>query len=85
MKNLVNLERLAEISGGDWQFEQELLPAYLEDMKVSQEQLQKAIAAEDFPIIRYHLHTIKGSSSNIGCFFLEEIASKLLEKKVTQQ
>lgn len=84
MKNLVNLDRLAEISGGDWQFEQELLQAYLEDMKVLQEQIQKAIAAEDFATIRYHLHTIKGSSSNIGCFFIEEIASTL-EKKVTQQ
>lgn len=84
MKDLINLARLNEISGGDSQFEQELLQAYLEDMKILQAKLQAAIAVQDFPAIRCHAHTIKGASSNIGCLFMEEIANTL-EKKSAQQ
>jgi PAS domain S-box-containing protein len=84
INHLINLARLEEISAGDWEFQQELLQAYLEDMKILQEKLQSAIASQDFTAIRSHAHTIKGASSNIGCLFLEEIAS-ILEQKSAQK
>ena len=85
IKDLINLARLEEISAGDWQFQEELLQAYLEDMEILQEKLHSAIASQDFTAIRSHAHTIKGASSNIGCLFVEEIASTLEQKSVQKE
>ena len=80
MKDFINLERFEEISGGDLEFQQELLQEYLEDMKTWEERLSEAMAAEDFVAIKNQAHTIKGASSNIGAYLIEETAANLEQK-----
>ena len=84
IKGLINMERFEDISGGDLEFQKELLQAYLEDMIVLQKQLHEAIAFEDFMAIKHQAHTIKGASSNIGISLIEEIAATL-ENKAQEQ
>ena len=84
LAKLMNLERLEEVSGGDLEFQQDLLQAYFEDMAIEREHLQQAIATEDLPAIAHHAHTIKGASSNVGCSSIQETAA-ILEQKARQQ
>ena len=62
----LNLEYLQEVSGGDEEFEQDILDTFLETAPDLLEALQSAIAASDAAALRHASHTLKGSSRSIG-------------------
>lgn len=92
-KHLPVLDRdyLREISGGDKEFEQEILQLFLEDAKEKVEKMADAINLGDLDTLKSYAHTLKGSSGSTGarqfqscCKILEEqlLASEL--EKVTE-
>ncbi|WP_254564473.1 Hpt domain-containing protein [Oscillatoria sp. HE19RPO] len=80
----VNLERLQEISGGDREFEREILQAFVEDAWVSLDLLKKFLTTNDYSAFSNQAHQLKGSSSNMGITVLQNIAFEL-DKKGEQQ
>jgi two-component system sensor histidine kinase/response regulator len=75
----LQLERLDEISGGDTEFEKELLGEFLRTAPILVEDAAKAIAAKDTATAQRAAHTLKGSSGSIGAGPLAE-ASRFLEE-----
>jgi signal transduction histidine kinase/CheY-like chemotaxis protein/HPt (histidine-containing phosphotransfer) domain-containing protein len=75
----LQLERLDEISGGDSEFEKELLGEFLRTAPILVEDAAKAIAARDAAAAQRAAHTLKGSSGSIGAGPLAE-ASRFLEE-----
>lgn len=63
---LVNPLRLAEISGGDPDFEVELLESYLEQTEKHLADLKKALSQADAEWVQQLAHQIKGASANVG-------------------
>lgn len=80
----VNLDRLQEISGGDREFEQEILQAFVEDAWVSLNLLKKFLTSNDYSAFSNQAHQLKGSSANMGITVLQNIAFEL-DKKGEQQ
>ncbi len=75
----LQLERLAEVSGGDTEFEKELLAEFLRTAPVLVENAAQAVAAGDTPAALRAAHTLKGASGSIGAGPLAE-ASRFLEE-----
>ncbi|MCT7967546.1 Hpt domain-containing protein [Laspinema sp. D1] len=73
----VNLERLQEISGGDREFERELLQAFVEDAWVSLNLLKNFLALNDYSAFSSQAHQLKGSSANMGITVIQNIALEL--------
>ncbi|MGL5194019.1 MAG: Hpt domain-containing protein [Chroococcales cyanobacterium] len=73
----VNLDRLQEISGGDSEFERELLQAFVEDAWVSLNLLNKFLTTNDYSGFSNQAHQLKGSSANMGITVLQNIALEL--------
>ena len=73
----VNLDRLQEISGGDREFERELLQAFVEDAWVSLNLLNKFLTTNDYSAFSHQAHQLKGSSANMGITVLQNIAFEL--------
>ena len=80
----VNLDRLKEISGGDREFEQEILQAFVEDAWVSLDLLKKFLTTNDYSAFSNQAHQLKGSSANMGITVLQNLAFEL-DKKGGQQ
>lgn len=76
---LINLLRLAEISGGDPDFEIELLESYLEQTERDLRDLKKALSQADAKCVEQLAHQIKGSSANVGIEDMVYI-SKILQE-----
>jgi CheY-like chemotaxis protein len=85
VREAINFDRLEEISGGDLEFQQELLQAFLEDFQFLKDQIQQEIAIEDFLGIKQHAHTLKGASSNVGFTLIQETALTLEKKAVNKE
>jgi CheY-like chemotaxis protein/HPt (histidine-containing phosphotransfer) domain-containing protein len=79
----LQLERLDEISGGDTEFEKELLGEFLRTAPILVEDVAKAVAAKDAATAQRAAHTLKGSSGSIGAGPLAE-ASRFLEETCKQ-
>ena len=79
----LQLEHLDEISGGDSEFEKELLGEFLRTAPILVEDALKAIAARDAAAAERAAHTLKGSSGSIGAGPLAE-ASRFLEEACRQ-
>jgi signal transduction histidine kinase/CheY-like chemotaxis protein/HPt (histidine-containing phosphotransfer) domain-containing protein len=79
----LQLDRLDEISGGDSEFEKELLGEFLRTAPILVEDVAKAIAAGDAAAAQRAAHTLKGSSGSIGAGLLAE-ASRFLEETCKQ-
>jgi signal transduction histidine kinase/DNA-binding response OmpR family regulator len=79
----LQLEHLDEISGGDSEFERELLGEFLRTAPILVEDASKAIAARDAATAERAAHTLKGSSGSIGAGPLAE-ASRFLEEACRQ-
>ncbi len=62
----LNLEYLQEVSGGDEEFEQEILATFLESAPDLMDALDRALESLDAPAVRHASHTLKGSSRSIG-------------------
>jgi diguanylate cyclase (GGDEF)-like protein len=70
------MQQLREALGGG---ASEMIKVFLEDTPVYLDQLQKAVAADDFEAICAMAHTIKGSGSNFGANQLAGFCAKLEE------
>ena len=77
MSEHVNINRIQETSGGDTEFERELIEMYLEDAGQHLENIKLRLGKQDFKAIRQSAHTLKGSSANIGALSLERVAFEI--------
>ena len=62
----LDLERLAEISSGEIEFEREIIAEYMEQAWGLFEEATRALEAKDAAALRRIAHTLKGSSRTIG-------------------
>ena len=69
--------RLAEVSGGDREFEQEIAGEYVGQAWSLLEQLFDALAQRDTDAIQRTAHTLKGSSRTIGAQSVAVLAEHL--------
>ena len=76
-EDLIDLKRLEEISGGDREFQEELLTAFLEDVRENLTKMKTALELRDLHIIRDKAHAIKGASGNVGIPSMHATAAQL--------
>ena len=76
-ENLIDMKRLDEISDGDREFQQELLNAFIEDVRENLAKMKPALEFRDFTIIRDQAHAIKGASGNVGIPSMYATAAQL--------
>ncbi len=74
---LINWDYLAELSGGDREFEQELLITFVEDAQMHLDSAQAAANAQEPDKIMREAHHLKGSSGNVGAHKLQALAAQL--------
>jgi CheY-like chemotaxis protein len=73
----IDWNHLHQISDHNPEFELELLQMFAEDTEQHLNQLEAAIATQDFPAVEQQAHHIKGSSANVGLRPMQTAASKL--------
>ncbi|MGL4498748.1 MAG: Hpt domain-containing protein [Planktothrix sp.] len=78
------MDRLQEISGGDREFEREILQAFVEDAWASLNLMKNFLTLNDYSGFSNQAHQLKGSSSNMGLTGIQDIALEL-DKKGQQQ
>ena len=78
----LDLERLAAVSGGDREFEKELLTFFLEGAFEGLTRLEAALAAADAASSRREAHSIKGAAANVGALPASEAAARVEELSV---
>ncbi|MEM8810174.1 MAG: Hpt domain-containing protein [Cyanobacteria bacterium P01_G01_bin.38] len=78
MTNLTfDWNQLAQLAGGDPEFEQELLGLFVTDVEDSLLRLVAAVTALDTVTVEHLAHYIKGASANVGANALAEAAEQL--------
>jgi PAS domain S-box-containing protein len=77
--DLINFDRLAEITDGDTELECELIALYREDARDRLEELNQALDRDDVEALRSAAHTLKGSSGNMGAVAVAALAFTLEE------
>lgn len=76
-KPAIDLERLREASGGDEEFERELLQLFREDSEHQLMLIETAYRAGMLPELKRAAHTIKGASSNVGAAGVQQISLQI--------
>ncbi|MDY6804044.1 MAG: PAS domain S-box protein [Cyanobacteriota bacterium] len=76
---IVELERLDEICGGDREFQKELLEAFVEDAKSDLAEASAAFSAKNSEILFQKGRAIAGSAESACVLFIPELASRLGE------
>lgn len=69
--------RLEEVTGGDREFEQELLEEFLTDTPNVFLRLSQAVTSGDFQRLQMECHALKGSSLSLGADALGSIAADM--------
>ncbi|MEO0456232.1 MAG: Hpt domain-containing protein [Cyanobacteria bacterium P01_A01_bin.114] len=69
--------QLAQLAGGDAEFEQELLGLFIGDVEDSLIQLVEAADRADVSKVEHLAHYIKGASANVGATALAHVAGQL--------
>ncbi len=77
MASLIDWDYLAALSGGDREFEQELLQTFVEDVQLRLNSLTAAMASENLAQIKRDAHHLKGSSGNVGIRAIQAVAAEL--------
>ncbi len=72
-----DLEQLTAITGGDPEFEREVLEEYLNCTPEDVERIRQAIAASDPEALGKAAHALKGSSATVGAKTLAALAKEL--------
>lgn len=72
--SLIDLERLEEVTGGDFELEQELVEVYVEDAHERLADIQAALDEGDIGKVRETAHALKGASGNMGAEAARELA-----------
>lgn len=73
----LDVEQLKHISGGDLEFERELLALYIEDAANHLSRLRGAISANNFLAVEETAHHLKGASGNVGLTDMQHYATEL--------
>ena len=69
--------RLADISGGDTEFELEILSDYFAQNSTLLSELDRALSTGDVATVRRAAHTLKGSSRTVGAESVAAIAAEI--------
>ncbi|MEM9539702.1 MAG: response regulator [Cyanobacteria bacterium P01_E01_bin.42] len=77
----IDREYLQEITGGDREFEEELLQSFLNDARSDLESAKQTFAGGEAISLARHIHRIKGGAASIGALAVFE-ASRQLEELV---
>ncbi|MCI3281293.1 Hpt domain-containing protein [Synechococcus sp. PCC 6717] len=77
MASLIDWDYLAALSGGDRDFEQELLQTFVEDAQLRLASLAAAVASGNLDQVKRDAHHLKGSSGNVGVTAIQNIAAQL--------
>ena len=80
MNLAIDWEHLHQISDGNADFERELLHIFLEDTQQHLTSAKTALGTEDAIAVSRAAHHVKGSSSNVGLYEMQAIASTLEEQ-----
>lgn len=83
-ESLIDFDYLDEITGGDREFQVELIQTFLEDMPICLAALNKALQEKDLKVIESRAHQLKGASGAVGIWRMSELA-KQLELQAKQQ
>lgn len=75
MENL-KLNQLQDVTGGDIDFQKELVDLYANEFESSLSKLEGAARAKDQPNSVLYAHDIKGSSANVGAEGVRVVAEK---------
>lgn len=81
----IDWQHLQEFSGGDEEFEWELISLFVNDSQPRLETLKAAIASNDFGEVEQTAHHLKGSSANVGIPIMQAAASQLEQQARAQQ
>jgi two-component system sensor histidine kinase/response regulator len=73
----VDFDALREITGGDEEFERELVEVFLASGDGELASILAALSASDLNAVRRHAHTLKGASANLRARDLAGVAQKL--------
>lgn len=82
--NIIDIQRLQEISGGDSEFEKEILESYLVDAEEQIAAVKDAIEKADFTKIKRHAHQLKGASGNVGALEIQKLGLELEKLSASQ-
>jgi two-component system sensor histidine kinase/response regulator len=74
---IVDLERLEELSGGDREFQIDLLQTFLEDAPTYVEEIKTGIAETDFDTVARRAHQLKGASSMAAVAQMPDLAKRI--------
>jgi HPt (histidine-containing phosphotransfer) domain-containing protein len=75
--DVINLRHLEEVSGGDKEFENELLDEYSNILCDELAKLGRFVGAGNLDEVRFVSHAIKGASASIGAEPLQAAASRM--------
>ena len=81
----IDRNRLTEISGGDREFERELLEAYLEDALQCLQTIEQSMSAGDWGSVSAIAHQLKGSSGNVGAAIAADLCAQVEHHAKQQQ
>ncbi|WP_017715208.1 PAS domain S-box protein [Kamptonema formosum] len=81
---LMDMKRLNGVSGGDVEFQRELLEAFVADAAAKLAAIKQALHSNDFQTVVSQAHQLKGASSNVGVPSMQA-AAKTLEMQAREQ
>ncbi len=81
---LMDLKRLNDVSGGDVEFQRELLQAFVADAVAKLALIKQALQSNDCQTIVSQAHQLKGASGNVGVPSMQATA-KTLEMQAREQ
>ncbi|MDX2273618.1 MAG: GAF domain-containing protein [Cyanobacteriota bacterium] len=73
----INIQQLQQISGGDPDFEREVLQVFLSDSQIQLRTAQEFRLAQDAQALAQLAHRLKGASSSIGATTISALAAEL--------
>ncbi len=77
---LLDWHRLDQVSGGDREFELELLEAFIESANEYIEELARALASKDATAVARFAHQLKGASGNVGIPAMMEFSTRINDR-----
>ncbi|URR34517.1 Hpt domain-containing protein [Thermosynechococcus sp. HN-54] len=77
MTSPIDWDYLAALSGGDREFELELLQTFVEDAQQRLEALAEAVNQGNVDQIKRDAHHLKGASGNVGISAMQSVAAQL--------
>ena len=73
----VDLKPLRELTGGDSDFEREIIDLFLDDTALRLGRLKEAVAGGNSTEVEAEAHSIKGASANMGAEHFRKLAQTL--------